>query len=269
MYDARTWRQRCVLLAIAAALLILTAGCGAKRLPTGSGPGQGAWGQDQEQATAPERKTGSFRIKESKPYTVMGRTYYPLESAKGYDERGIASWYGEDFHGKPTANGETYDMNGLSAAHKTLPLNCKVEVTNLENGRNLVLPVNDRGPFVGERLIDLSLGAATALGMSRQGLAQVRIRAVEDAPGGRQGDFPPGPYFIQVGAFSEPPNANRVYNNLLRQGYAGSRITRTVRNGQEMLVVHAGEFSAKSQALQALMELKRDFPSSFIGTFDN
>jgi rare lipoprotein A len=271
MCDSRIGCDTRLLLFFAFALIVLSAGCGARRLPTGPPPGQGAWGEGQEQASvAPERRQGPFRMKESRPYTVLGKTYYPLATAKGYDERGVASWYGEDFHGKPTATGETYDMNGLSAAHKTLPLNCKVEVTNLENGRSIVIPVNDRGPFVGDRIIDLSYGAAVALGSARSGLAQVRVRAVEEAPGGgREGDFPAGPYYIQVGVFAESPNANRVYQNLVRQGYSGSRITRTVRGGQEMLVVHAGEFSAKSQALQALMELKRDFPSSFIGVFDN
>lgn len=272
MHDFWTSRERLLLLVAAFALMVISAGCGARKVPSGRSPGQGAWGGQGEQASVAPSKgptPSQFRVRGSRPYTVLGKTYYPLETASGYDEQGVASWYGEDFHGKPTATGEIYDMYGLSAAHKTLPLNCKVEVTNLENGKSLVIPINDRGPFIGDRIIDLSLGAATALGTSRQGLAQVRIRTVEDAPGGgRPGDFPPGPYFIQVGAFSESPNASKVYNTLVRQGYSGSRITKTVRGNSELLVVHAGEFKEKGQALQALMELKQDFPSSFIGVFD-
>lgn len=114
----------------------------------------------------------------TQPYTVMGRTYYPLPNASGYDERGVASWYGRDFHGKATASGDIYDMNGLTAAHKTLPLGTVVRVTNLHNGRSVDLLVNDRGPFVDGRIIDLSYGAARRLGSAVTGLAQVRVQAV-------------------------------------------------------------------------------------------
>lgn len=116
----------------------------------------------------------------TRPYVVFGRTYYPLQSAHGFREQGVASWYGRDFHGKRTANGEVYDMYGISAAHKLLPLGTKVRVTNLGNGKDVVLVVNDRGPFVDERVIDLSYGAAQRLGTAEQGLAMVRIEAITD-----------------------------------------------------------------------------------------
>lgn len=114
-------------------------------------------------------------------YRQSGGTYRVLESSAGYDERGIASWYGEQFHGRPTSNGERFDMHAPSAAHRTLPLPSWVEVTNLANGRTIVVRVNDRGPFhdPGRRIIDLSYAAAVELGMVGTGTAPVRVRAVE------------------------------------------------------------------------------------------
>lgn len=108
------------------------------------------------------------------PYEVNGQWYYP-QAVSRYAAVGVASWYGEDFHGQLTANGELYDMNRLTAAHPTLPLPSVVQVTNLENGRRLMVRVNDRGPFVRGRLIDLSQAAARSLGFERQGLARVRV----------------------------------------------------------------------------------------------
>jgi rare lipoprotein A len=116
------------------------------------------------------------------PYSVMGKTYWPVQSGLGFKEEGFASWYGIDFHGKKTATGETYDMFSVSAAHKTLPLGTKVRVTNLENGRELELVVNDRGPFVDGRIIDLSYASARLLGMADNGLARVRVVGIEDNP---------------------------------------------------------------------------------------
>lgn len=109
------------------------------------------------------------------PYRINGKRYHP-EFVTTYEAVGVASWYGESFDGRPTANGETYDMHALTAAHPTLPLPSVVEVTNLDNGRSLVVRVNDRGPFAADRLIDLSSAAAQVLGFQRQGLADVRIR---------------------------------------------------------------------------------------------
>lgn len=114
-------------------------------------------------------------------YEQNGATYRVLDTSRGYDERGIASWYGEEFHGRPTSSGEPFDMNDLTAAHRTLPLPSWVEVTNLANGRTLVVRVNDRGPFhdPDRRIIDLSRAAAVRLGIDRTGTAPVRVRAVE------------------------------------------------------------------------------------------
>ncbi|HJV41596.1 septal ring lytic transglycosylase RlpA family protein [Caulobacter sp.] len=116
-----------------------------------------------------------------KPYQINGVWYYPKED-RDYNVVGVGSWYGEQFHNRRTANGEIFDMDIPSAAHKTLPLPSLVEVTNLDNGRRMIVRVNDRGPFVGDRVIDLSKAAADELGYRRQGVARVRVKYVGPAP---------------------------------------------------------------------------------------
>jgi rare lipoprotein A len=113
------------------------------------------------------------------PYTVLGKTYYVLPSAKGYKDKGGASWYGLKFHGHQTSNGEIYDIYAMTAAHKTLPIPCYVKVTNLENGLTAIVRVNDRGPFHEGRIIDLSYAAATKLGYIGKGTAQVMVEAID------------------------------------------------------------------------------------------
>lgn len=136
----------------------------------------GCAGQPARQAArpAPAAPPG---VKIGQPYQVMGKWYYPADD-RGYDATGIASWYGPGFHALVTANGETYDQDAVTAAHKTLPMPSYVEVTNLDNGRVLVVRVNDRGPFVDGRIIDLSRRSAQLLGVDRAGLAKVRVRRV-------------------------------------------------------------------------------------------
>jgi rare lipoprotein A len=142
-----------------------------------------------------------------KPYQIDGKWYYPRYDPS-YDRVGIASWYGADFHGLSTANGEVFDKDRISAAHPTLPLPSLARVTNLENGRSIVLRVNDRGPFVDDRLIDLSEAAAEELGYRRNGLAKVRVQFVQiaDARGGppRLGPVPPPP---RAPVVATPPRA--------------------------------------------------------------
>ena len=121
------------------------------------------------------RGGGTFKL--GNPYTINGRTYYPSHDP-AYRAEGIASWYGPDFHGRKTANGEVYDMNAISAAHPTMPMPSYARVTNLENGRSIVVRVNDRGPYAHGRIIDLSTGTAKALGTYGQGLARVRVEYV-------------------------------------------------------------------------------------------
>lgn len=113
------------------------------------------------------------------PYTVLGKTYYPINDARRYHATGTASWYGTKFHGQATANGEAYDLYGMTAAHKTLPLPSYVRVTNLDNGRTVILRVNDRGPFYSDRIIDLSFAAAKKLGYAESGTARVKVEGID------------------------------------------------------------------------------------------
>ena len=122
---------------------------------------------------------GTYRV--GKPYTVGGRVYVPEEDVN-YREEGLASWYGDDFHGRLTANGEVFDMGSLTAAHPTLPMPCYARVTNLSNGKSLIVRVNDRGPYHGNRLIDVSNKAAELLEFKGNGVAHVRVEYVARAP---------------------------------------------------------------------------------------
>src|SRR6202790_813991 len=122
---------------------------------------------------------GGYKV--GQPYTINGQTYYPSDN-RSYRAEGIASWYGPDFHGRLTANGEVFDMHGISAAHPTMPIPSYARVTNLDNGRSIIVRVNDRGPYARNRLIDVSIGAAHALGFYGDGLARVRVEYVGRAP---------------------------------------------------------------------------------------
>jgi len=144
------------------------------------------------------------RYKIGAPYEIGGRTYTPRVDYD-YDRTGIASWYGRKFHGKATANGEIFDMHALTAAHKTLPLPSLVRVTNLENGRSAVLRVNDRGPFVGDRLIDLSHAAARRLGFADQGLARVRVTILREPSLALARGDDPGPVGEGEAVDTRPP----------------------------------------------------------------
>lgn len=146
-------------------MLALLAGCTTTVEPDG-----------YSQATAISGTGGVYKV--GKPYKIMGKTYYPKEDYN-YSEVGVASWYGSDFHNKKTANGEKYDMHTLTAAHRTLPLPSIVKVTNLENGRSLVLRVNDRGPYAKNRIIDISKRGAQLLGFQTKGTAKVRVELME------------------------------------------------------------------------------------------
>ncbi|KUO54526.1 MAG: hypothetical protein APF80_12880 [Alphaproteobacteria bacterium BRH_c36] len=141
---------------------------------TGTEASPRVWGRDGGTKT----RRGVYKL--GNPYQVAGKTYIPRHDP-GYDSTGTASWYGDDFHGRLTSNGEVFDMHRISAAHPTLPLPSLVRVTNLDNGRSLVLRVNDRGPFVHDRIIDLSRAAADHLGFLNKGTAKVRVTYVGPA----------------------------------------------------------------------------------------
>jgi rare lipoprotein A len=160
-------------------------------------------------------------------YEVFGKRYQVLATSEGYKEQGIASWYGKDFHARPTSSGEPYDMYAMTAAHKTLPLPCYARVTNLDTGKQVVVRINDRGPFVDNRIIDLSYTAAHKLGMVKAGTAFVEVEVL--TPGTLQSVVTPLPptslsqpaLFVQIGAFAERANATQQVNQLQRAGIAG------------------------------------------------
>lgn len=246
-------------------------------LRTPSAPVSGVGQPQTEQGAQPWLE----RERVGPPYQVAGRTYVPTPEP-GYAQTGHASWYGPNFHGRRTANGEVFDQEALTAAHPTLPLNSLVQVTNLENGREIIVRVNDRGPFVGSRLIDLSRGAATVLGFERAGGAQVHVRYLGPAPRrvspqnaalapetltaapvaqpnsapaslvpapGSEAP-PPGALYVQVGAFADFDNAQRVR---VAAGAAGP-VSVDVRNsasGGEVYRVRVGPFATREEAATA------------------
>ena len=181
-----------------AALAVLVASCSTSRAPTQKTPstavraqpgldinrahkdGAPWWDVDVSRIpdATPTLHTGPYK---ANPYTVLGKTYFPLQESKTYVASGTASWYGTKFHGQNTANGEVYDLYGMSAAHKTLPLPAYVRVTNLDNNRVVILRVNDRGPFYSDRIIDLSYAAAKKLGYAESGTARVKVEGIDPA----------------------------------------------------------------------------------------
>jgi rare lipoprotein A len=174
-------------------------------------------------------------------YEVQGRRYFVLDTSAGYAERGVASWYGPDFHGGRTAMGETYDMYAMTAAHTTLPLPCHVQVTNLANGKSIVVRVNDRGPFVANRLIDLSYAAAIKLDMVRAGTALVEVRAVTAAtppPAATTSQL--DRLYVQAGAFADQVNAERLLARMRAAGVGPAFVRSDERDGRTLYRVRVG-----------------------------
>lgn len=199
-----------------------------------------------------------------RPYTVKGKTYHPLASAKGYREEGIASWYGPGFQGHLTSCGEIYDQYQPTCAHKVLPMHTMVRVTNLENGRSVKLRVNDRGPFVSGRIVDLSLYGAKFLGIYGRGTARVRLEVEGAVPGLTRDGQLPGPFYVQVGAFTQQRNANRLLPRLRRSGYGGSRIQAKDIDGVRFWRVLAGVFPTMDAAERARGRLARAYRGAFV-----
>ncbi|MCP3931982.1 MAG: septal ring lytic transglycosylase RlpA family protein [Bacteroidetes bacterium] len=202
-------------------LILLLGGCGTKEF--------------SNQSSSHSKKQSSSKKKYSKatqrPYVINGIRYYPIPSAEGYSEKGFASWYGKKFHGRKTSNGETYDMYGNTAAHKTLPMGTILLVKNLENNKSIVVRVNDRGPFVKYRIIDLTHSGANDLGMIKNGTAKVEITALSKKevepkqPERRQqpkvpaeNQFDKGKFYVQIGAFIEIENARRLARKFADKG---------------------------------------------------
>jgi len=198
-------------------------------------------------------------------YRVWGVTYQVKDSARGYTEEGIASWYGAKFHGHRTSSGETYDMYQLSAAHKSLPLPTWARVTNLDNGKSTIVRINDRGPFHPDRIIDLSWAAAVKLDIDRQGTGRVRVEAVSGEPKGEPATgtvmaATPSPppadgqqLFLQAGAFGQQISAEQLQRDLSsRFGWPVA-----LRSGDTLHRVWIGPFESEQQRLAARDDLVR------------
>ena len=183
-------------------------------------------------------------------YDALGQRYYVLAAADGYVERGVASWYGPSFHGGNTSSGEPYDMYGMTAAHKTLPLPTYARVTNLRNGRSVVVRINDRGPFVANRLIDLSYSAAARLDMLREGTTLVEVRAL--TPGvpdslTRAAAAPPPALYLQVGAFADEHNAERLVGRLQGAGLASAFVVSPLTGQTHLFRVRLGPVASVAE----------------------
>ena len=207
-----------------------------------------------------------------RPYTVMGREYYPTVVRVGDVFSGIASWYGSDFHGKSTSNGEGYDMYAMTAAHKTLPMNTVVRVTNTQTNAQTIVRINDRGPFVETRIIDLSFAAAQQIGVDRTGTAPVTLEVLGFEPSGSRkidmNTLAQGPresvlssFFVQIGAFERFEGALATkQKNASYNGYSAI-IKDTEYNNKRLFRVWLGGFKSEAEA--------RDFISRgyFEGSF--
>lgn len=223
-------RLTCVLM-----IAVLASGCGLLSAPRGPAPTRAPAPPPppRDLAAIPDAvPRAEPRSARGNPvmYEVFGKRYFVLATAEGYRERGVASWYGPDFHEKATSSGEPYDMYAMTAAHKTLPLPTYVRVTNLANGRSIVVRVNDRGPFVANRIIDLSYTAAHKLDMVRAGTIFVEVEALvpgsltdvaRDVSATQQVPSLAGTLYLQAGAFGEVANAQRLAAQLRAAGIEG------------------------------------------------
>ena len=221
--------------------------------------------------SAPSRYVDHTRVKNAVPiveskskygnprsYEVQGKRYHILKSANNFTARGIASWYGTKFHGRRTSSGEPYDMYAMTAAHKTLPIPVFVEVTNLDNHRKIIVRVNDRGPFVEGRIIDLSYVAAKKLGIDAKGTGRVEIRTID--PRKKKVDVRPtaskdisiasssGQLYLQVGAFTDHTNATQLLSRLVAATSENVLINRKSTGDQDVYRVRIGPLNSESEA---------------------
>ncbi|MGR3984055.1 MAG: septal ring lytic transglycosylase RlpA family protein [Gammaproteobacteria bacterium] len=208
-------------------------------------------------------------------YSVDGRRYRPLASSAGFVQRGVASWYGHDFHGRRTSGGDRYDMYAMTAAHQFLPLPSYARVTSLDNRRSVVVRVNDRGPFVHGRVIDLSFAAAYKLGILRQGIARVEVRALaadgdagappDEVAGAQADEVAAGGYaaasgasgvLVQIGAYAQLENANALRERMLQAGYRVSELTPSSDSAETVYRVRIGPYAGRPEAQAAQRELE-------------
>ena len=240
-------------LMLVVALVVAPAGCG----PRGGyykddGPPRGISKADIEKIPDAVPKIEPLSKTGNRPYTALGKKYYPMKSAHGYKEKGAASWYGKKFHGARTSSGEKYDMLAMTAAHRTLPLPTYVKVRSLKNGRSVIVKVNDRGPFLHNRVIDLSYAAAYKLGVVATGTGLVEVTTVTPASSRQQASYPvqvplstrsvSGPQlYVQYGAFSVRSNAQNLQHRLSSHGF-DTFIEPGTSNGGDIYRVRAGPY---------------------------
>jgi rare lipoprotein A len=230
------------------------------------------WDSSSSSQTTKTTNSGQKASRGNPPfYVVFGERYYVMPSSQGYRKKGVASWYGKKFHGKPTSSGEIYDMHEMTAAHKTLPLPTRVRVTNLTNGKSVIVKVNDRGPFVDNRIIDMSYSAAKQLDMIANGTALVEVEAL----GGSARVDPAETFaqsaqtaaiaataaadstvlFLQIGAFGEQVNAQQLQQQLESNGFSNVRIHHDIESDPALYRVRLGPIQgvAEYDALVAKM----------------
>jgi rare lipoprotein A len=199
-------------------------------------------------------------------YVVLGKRYYVMKESTGYVERGISSWYGNKFHGHKTSNGEIYNMYAMTAAHKTLPIPSYLQVTNLDNGKSIVVRVNDRGPFHGDRIIDLSYAAATKLGFAKNGTGKVELRALEPgqspttttvARSEPEEDIPTpsgvrpavhNQLFLQLGSFISQSNAESLRAQLALNNVTTAEVQQTEVDRKNIYRVRIGPIASIEEA---------------------
>ncbi len=235
----------CLRLCLLMLTVIVLAGCGKTRLAS----------------TDPIGGDGNYPPAGTKPYTVNGNTYYPMGSSADFSEEGMASWYGPDFHGKTTANGERYDMNAMTAAHKTLPFGTMVKVTSRIDGSSAVVRINDRGPFVPNRIIDVSRSAAVQLNMIAPGTIPVLLETVGSTPGVSRGGDISGRFYIQVGAFTSQENADKLVQGLKGRGHSARTY---FAPGVGFWRVQVGPYSGLHAAEAAAVPMTTEFPDNFV-----
>ncbi len=256
---ARADARRCGTLS--AAIALLATACGytpPDRAPTAP-PARTSLPADPTPQPEPRSRYGNGPV-----YEVFGQRYEVLASSYDYQERGVASWYGKKFHGRPTSSREPYDMYAMTAAHKTLPLPTYVEVRNLSNNRRIVVKVNDRGPFVDNRIIDLSYAAAVKLGMVRDGTSLVEVTAIsfDAAPQGLRAQAPQvvdekapkapieksaSRVFVQAGAFGDRRNAARRHRLLQDNGIATAFVHEEAKGETALYRVRVGPIDGVAQ----------------------
>jgi len=268
-------------LLLAATILLVSCGGGVKQ--------DGAPRRDVDVSKIPDavpRFEPITKAGNKSPYVVLGKKYYVLPTFENYQAQGLASWYGTKFHGRTTSNGEVYDMYAMTAAHKTLPIPCYVQVTNLDNGRKIIVRVNDRGPFKDDRIIDLSYAAAKKLGIHQSGTARVHVAAITpkdyqrnsvEAPkvaqvqtprraavsvppaGGASG----GNAFLQVGAFSSSAAAEEYRRRASRGTGYPVLVNEVYTSGKTLFKVLVGPFTDHSNllAVKDVLQSRENLPS--------